>query len=75
MSELDSKKLRFQLDHPGLAPDDPASIETELAALRHRLSEANLTMSVTKEKRGRLQEWVQTQSEFIENPRKGKTLS
>ena len=72
VTELDSKRLRFELDHPGLDPDNPGSIEIVLAGLQARLAEASINMSVTKEKRGRLQEWAQGQPEFIETSQRGQ---
>lgn len=71
-NELDSKKLRFELDNPGLLPNDPASVEVELAGLREQLSQTTLRMRLTKEERGKLEEWIASQPEFIEKSQTGQ---
>ena len=39
--ELESKKLRFEMDHRGLLPDDPQSVQTKLVELRAQLATAS----------------------------------
>ncbi len=72
VSELDGKKLRFELEHPGLKPDDPGSVESELAELRSQFSAATLQKRIAEEKRTKLQEWIETQPDFIEKSQTGQ---
>ncbi len=72
ITELDSKKLRFELEHPGLSPDDPTSVETELVRLRGELTQASTQKDLATSKRAKLQEWVDEQPEFIEKSQTGQ---
>ena len=71
-TELESKKLRFELDHPGLLPDDPASVEAQLIELRGQYTEINQRLQEMRAQRTRLAEWVKTAPEFIERSRMGQ---
>jgi len=72
ITELDSKKLRFELDHPGLLPNDPASVEAELQSFRQQLAGGTMQLNLAKEKRSKLVAWVKDQPEFIEKSRTGQ---
>ena len=66
ISELDRQKLRFQLDHPGLQPNDPTSVESSLTSMRSQLDSLNEEMRTLQGRRAGLQEWYKDQPEFIE---------
>ncbi len=66
ISELESRKLRFEMDHAGLRPNRPASVEERLEKKRSRLAAVTMELNVAQEKRTKLAEWVDSQPDFIE---------
>lgn len=66
IAELDAKKLRFQMDHPGLTPQNPASVERRLEGKRGQLAKVTMNLRIAIEKRAKIQEWVGEQPEFYE---------
>jgi uncharacterized protein involved in exopolysaccharide biosynthesis len=80
VAELETKKMRFELDHPGLTPNDPASIQTKLVDLQSKLGQVTQELQVTAQKRERLKEWATRQppelkvTRKIENPAMARVL-
>lgn len=72
VSELESKKLRFELEHSGKPLDTPAAVEAKLNGLLEQFRGITKEMQVTREKRDRLAEWVKHQPEFVERSRTGQ---
>ncbi len=72
VAELESKKLRFELEHAGQPLDSPTAVEEKLNALLAQLRETTKEMQVTREKRDRLTEWVKHQPEFVEKSHTGQ---
>ncbi|MEX0774289.1 MAG: hypothetical protein WD042_01105 [Phycisphaeraceae bacterium] len=70
--ELESKKLRFELDNPGLDPNDPQSARTRLVELRSKLYTINQYIDVAKGKLGKLQQFVKDQPEFVSTQEEGE---
>lgn len=65
VQELETKRLRFEIDNPGLSPDDPASLDQRLVTVRAQFEAVANALSITAQKRRRLQEWVAAQPEYI----------
>lgn len=72
VAELESKKLKFEMDHPGLAPDDPSSNQNKLLELRAQMAQAKQELKVTQQKHASLKAWVDGQPTFIEQKRRGQ---
>lgn len=65
VQELESKKLRFELDNPGLTPDDPASVQAKLVQLRAKRDNIVSTLEVSKQRRVALAEFIKKQPEVL----------
>ncbi len=72
VDELESNKMLFTMNNPGLSPDDPLALRNRLAETRANLSSAEQQAMVTEQKRLRLEEFVKNQPEFLENKRRGQ---
>lgn len=72
MAELESKKLKFEMDHPGLAPDDPSSNQNKLLELRALMAQSKQELKVSQQKHASLKAWVDAQPQFIEQKRRGQ---
>ena len=69
--ELESKKLRFEMDHRGLLPDDPQSVQTKLVQLRSQLNAVSnqLRLNIAAREADRI--WVKAQPDIVEIPKFG----
>ncbi len=70
--ELESKKLRFELDNPGLDPNDPASSRARLVELRSKLDVVTQELSVTQAKRQKLEELIKGEPDMIQSTKTGQ---
>lgn len=71
VQEIESKKLQFELENPGLQPNDPSSVQTRLVELRAKLDATTESLNVAIQKRTKLYDFVQNQPEFLETKQRG----
>ncbi len=78
--ELERKKLRMELDHPGLADDDPSGVRAKLENLQRKRDRLDEELLVLKHKLQALLTFVKNQPEMIprtttiENPERKKLI-
>jgi uncharacterized protein involved in exopolysaccharide biosynthesis len=72
MSELEAKKLRFEMDHPGLLPEDPVNNQNKLVTLRSQLEATRQQLKVSQERHAALKVWIDAQPLFTEQQRMGQ---
>lgn len=65
LEELESQKLRFAIDNPGMMPDDPNSVHLRLAELRAKRDAAEQALQVALQQRKHLEEFIKQQPEFL----------
>lgn len=71
VSDLENKKLTYLMDNPGLTPDDPNALRNRLVEIRGSLDSVEQQALIAEQKRLRLQEFVKSQPEMLENLRRG----
>lgn len=71
VQDLEARKLRFELDNPGLLPDDPASLQIRLSELRAKSDTLEQALQVAIAKRNKLDELVKTMPENLEEQQMG----
>ncbi len=71
MRELEGKKLRFEMDHRGLLPDDPQSVQDRLAELRSQLNVVTKDARLSVADRDAMKTWLTDQPVFIAQEQMG----
>lgn len=72
VTELEARKLRFEMDHPGLLPEDPASVQAKLVELRGQHRQTQQELRVTQEKHQSLKVWLERQPVMVSQQRRGQ---
>ncbi len=72
VQELESKKLRFELDNPGLDPDDPASSRARLVELRSKLDVVTQELSIIQARRQKLEDLIKAAPDMIQSTKTGQ---
>ena len=72
VSELEAKKLRFEMDHPGLLPEDPVNNQNKLVEVRSQLQATRQQLKVSQERHAALKVWIDAQPLFTEQERMGQ---
>ncbi len=67
VTDLEAKKLRFELDNRGLSDDDPMNLQSTLVEKRARLARVEEELQIEVARRDTLQKWVDSQPEFLES--------
>ena len=65
VDDLSQRKLRFEMDHPGLMPDDPANTRTRLTDLRGQLDGVQRTLAEATAQRNNLQARVKNEPDYL----------
>ena len=69
--ELQTKKMKFELDHPGLDPNNPLNIHNQLTDLQATEGQIEKDVEVKEGKRRELTQWMDEQPEFVEEQNEG----
>jgi len=72
VTELEERKLHFEVEHPGLQPDDPGSIQTKVTDLRTKVETLREQDARNKARIAALTAWIKDQPEFVELRHRGK---
>lgn len=71
VTELERKKLRFEMDNKGLLPDDPFSVQEKMVELRAKLDRITREQRLSEANREALKSWASIQPETTEVMRFG----
>lgn len=69
---LEKEKLDYEMEHPGLLPNDPNSVEVKLKDLRDHLSDLTNEWQIAKETKASVEQFIQSLPEYIESSRTGQ---
>lgn len=72
VTELEAKKLRFEMDNPGLLPEDPVNNQNKLVELRSQMQAARQELKQSQAQHAALKVWIDAQPLFTEQERMGQ---
>jgi len=72
VTDLQERRLNFEVEQPGLLPEDPNSIQTKVSELRNRVESLREQDARIKARIAQLNAWIDDQPEYIERKFRGK---
>ena len=71
-TDLEQRKLQFQMDNPGLRPNDPLYVNEQISKIKDGLDIMERNIDMLREKRAGLQSWIDGQPDEIAETESGE---